>query len=120
MKPKHYELKGKTFNNEPTMTDQSQARDTDINVIVGAFGIANVTGATGTPMYEDWTEMPTDLRGWIEQARSLEQHRNALPDALKTMDIQELLGLTPEQLAAKLKPADKPAEKADEPPKGDK
>lgn len=101
----------KTINTEPTLTDQAGARDTDINVIVGQFGIhGQAPGAPTDPIYGDFTGLPNGLRESIETARRLKQHMNRLPDQLKGMTTEEILALTPETLRAKLTPADKPAE----------
>lgn len=102
-----------TYTTEPTLTDQAAARDTDINVIVAQFTIhGQVPGQTGQPMYDDFTQLPSDLRGFIERSRELETAKAKLPDALKKLSIDALLGLTTAQLTDILtpKPADKPAE----------
>lgn len=104
-----------------SLTDQGAARETDINVIVNRFTRTGMVPTTRRdPMYGDWTHFPPDLRGVIELARSGEEHRKNLPEALRGMSLEELANLTPEQLKEKLTPAptDKPAET---PPKdGDK
>lgn len=106
---------------QKTLTDQGAARETDINVIVNRFTRTGmVPTGSRNPLYGDWTQFPPDLRGVIELARSGEQHRKNLPEALRNMTLEELSALTPEQLKEKLTPAptDKPAE---QPPKeGDK
>lgn len=90
----------------PTMTDQSQGHETDINVIVGRYGIGNV--ATGNDpagaQYIDWTLFPQDLATMIQTARTLEEHRAQLPEALREMPINDILALTTEQLTNILKP----------------
>lgn len=97
-----------TRNTDPTLTDQAGARETDINIIVGRFtSIGTVPGNAGTPMYYDAVGMPTDLRGFIDAARALEYHRSKLPAELKTMGIEELLALTPENVKTILTPPDK-------------
>lgn len=102
-------------NNEPTMTDQSQGYETDINVIVGKYGIGQVTNGhePGTGQYIDWTQFPRDLKEMIETARSLERHRAQLPEQLREMPINDILALTTEQLTNILKP---PAPKPETPP----
>lgn len=109
-------------NDEPTETDQSQGHETDINVIVGRYGIGQV--ATGnnpaSAMYGDWTEMPTDLREMIETARRIDDHRANLPEQLREMDIQDILRLTPDELTNILTPpAPTPAPPAPPAPSGD-
>jgi len=107
-------VRARTFNNQPTMTDQSQAADTDLNIIVRRFGVTGQIPRGGEPMYGDFSELPTDLRGMIEKSKEVESLRRKLPKELAELDITELLTLTPEQLSAKLtKPTttgDKPSE----------
>lgn len=92
-------------NTEPTMTDQAGAKETDINVIVGRFMVSNQLPTTGQePIYGDFTNLPEDLRGFIETAQSLAEKRAELPEALRDMPIEELLALTPEELTNKLTP----------------
>lgn len=99
-------LKSRTRSTRPTLTDQSQARETDINVIVKRYGIGNgqAPGRAGEPMYGDFTQLPDDLRGFIETARTIEQHKRNLPKELRDMAVHDILALTPEQLTAKLTP----------------
>ena len=101
---------GTTANTEPTLTDQSGARDTDINVIVGKFGIGQVHQEPDPGMYGDFSEYPTDLRSFIEKARSVDELREGLPPELKTIPLDELLYLSPDDILAKLQPAEQPAE----------
>lgn len=98
------------FNNdEPSLTDQSQAKDTDINVIVGRFGIGHLaTGNKTPPVYADFTDLPRDLRGFIERARSVDQLYSQLPQALQQHSVEEILNFTPEQLHGILHPAPAP------------
>lgn len=101
----------RTTNTEPTLTDQSAAADTDINIIVRNYTVhGQVPGTSQEPMYEDWTQLPDDLRGFLELGRSLEDHHSKLPDSLKNLSLEALLALTPEELTNILKPAEKPAE----------
>jgi len=96
-------------NTDPTETDQSQAKDTDINVIVGRFGIGRLAPGTKVPpIYADLTDMPRDLRGFIETARNLDTLREKLPEQLRGQNVDELLALTPEQIHGILFPP-KPA-----------
>lgn len=99
-------LRARIFNNEPTMTDQSQANETDINVIVKRFGISGqVPQGNAQPMYGDFTMFPDNLRDMMHLARDLNERRAALPPQLKNMPIEQLLALTPEELTAILAPA---------------
>lgn len=98
-------LAAQTRTVNPTLTDQSQARETDINVIVGRMGITGaVPGNSQPPMYGDFTNLPTDLREFIECARTIGDHWKHLPPELKGMGMDELLALTPEELTTKLTP----------------
>lgn len=109
-------MRARTRNTDPSMTDQSQARDTDINVIVGRFQVTGRVPSAPTPaMSGDFSEIPLDgLRGFIHRARKLAQHLRNLPECLRGMPPEELLALTPEQLKDKLTPPPTP-----EPPKGE-
>jgi hypothetical protein len=96
-----------TYDDTPSLTDQSQAHETDINVIVGRMGITGtVPGAPGEPLYGDWTNYPHDLREFIETARTVDTLKEKLPAQLTNMSVEEILALTPDQLTALL--ADKP------------
>lgn len=108
-------IAARTVNNEPTMTDQAAARDTDINVIVKQFTQhGQMPGKTGQPLYEDWTDMPDDLREYIETSRAIAQHHARLPEQLRSMSTEELLALTPQELRNKLTPPEtKPEEKTE-------
>lgn len=98
------------INTEPSKTDQGQANDTDINVIVKRYGITGTApGASHEPMYEDFTQIPGDLRDMIEQTRSIAKLRRTLPAPLRELPVDELLALKPEQINDMLKPAEKPA-----------
>lgn len=99
-------------NTTPTMTDQSAAATTDLNVIVNQFLKTGQSPNRGNPRYGDFSQLPTDLRGMIETSRSVAKLRRALPEQLKELPMEELLGLTPEKLAEMLapKPVDPPAE----------
>lgn len=112
-------LRARISNTEPTLTDQSQARDADINVIVGRYlTTGRVPAPTSQPLYGDFTETPEDLRGYIHRARTLDANRRKLPKELRDMPIAELMALTPDQLKAIITPAEKPADKpADKPHK---
>lgn len=94
-----------TYGDPVSLTDQSQARETDINVIVAKMGITGmVPGSAQPPMYGDWTQFPEGLREYIEVARSLEHHKNALPEQLKGKSVEEILSFTPQEMIALLAP----------------
>lgn len=102
----------RTFNTEPSLTDQSQEQETNINVIIGRMGISGqVPGPAHAPMGGDFTQLPRDLRDFIERSRGLNDLRKELPDKLRDMPIDELLSLTPTQVKNLLNPEPaKPAE----------
>lgn len=100
-----------TFNREPTMTDQSQAENTDINVIVNQFLKTGQVQQGATPIYADFSELPDDLRGFIEVGRSIGRLEGELPEQLRGIPVHELVTMTNEQLLAKLAPPDKTADK---------
>lgn len=110
--------RAKTVNTEPTLTDQSQARETDINVIVGRF-VRGVAAAPGTPdkplTGADWTQMPTDLRGYIETSRDYLRHKNALPEQLRNIPIEKLVYMTTDELTSILTPPAPTPEPAEKP-----
>ena len=106
---------GRTVNTEPTLTDQSQAKATDINIIVTQFLRTGQAPQAAPGQYGDFTELPQDLRGFIEMGRSISKHQSELPEQLREVPIEYLVRMTNEQINAMLKPPEKPAdEKKDE------
>lgn len=98
-------IASRTINNKPSLTEQSGAKETDINVIVKRFiDTAQAPGSTQPPIYGDFSEIPTSLREVIERGRSIQQLMRQLPPQLKGMSKEEILALTPEQLTEKLTP----------------
>lgn len=116
IQPGWYPHKGATYSAKPTRTVQDLASQTDINIIMRNQAITGtVPGAPRQPIYGDFSEIPTDLRGMIEISRSVNQLLYKLPPELQGMDRNEILSLTPEQLAEKLKkPAPNPEDKKDD------
>lgn len=103
----HEELRAKarTVNNEPTMTDQSGASETDLNVVLKRYAQSGTIQSHGKePMYYDWTEFPEDFRGYLAAARNAEDLREQLPPGLRNMPDAQLLALTPEQIEQMLTP----------------
>jgi len=102
-----------TRNTKPSLTEQSQANDTNINVIIKRYQTTGqVPGPAKAPIYGDFSMLPLDLRGFIEQGRSLRQLRDMLPTQLQTLSEEALLALTPEKINAILTPAEtQPEEK---------
>lgn len=107
----------KTYNDLPSLTDQAGAHDTDINVIVkGYLRHGQVPGAKQPPTFgEDYSQLPTDLRGFLELAKSVEAKRQTLPEKIRNWSTDELALLTPSDLAKILAPPPKPAETPKEP-----
>jgi len=98
-------LRARTVNNEPTMTDQSAAAETDINVIVRDFmKHGTAPGADSEPLYGDFTELPNNLRDFIETARTMNQNRNNLPQALRDLPVEQLLTFPVEELKKLIDP----------------
>jgi len=107
--------RAKYSNTEPSMTDQSLAASTDINIIVTQFIRTGQAPPTAkTPFYGDFTDLPEDLRGFIELGRTKQTLINSLPEQLHDLTLQELMSMTNEQLTAKLQPPNKPADKKDD------
>jgi len=105
-----------TRDTTPTLCDQSQAKDADINIIIKMLGkTGTAPGAAGKPIYGDFTTLPTDLRGFIEKGREMEKLRQALPPQLRGKPTEELMGLTVEDVKKILTPAPKetPKEKSE-------
>lgn len=106
-----YPHKGATRSTKPSLTEQSMANDTDINIIMRAQHITGYApGSAKPPVYGDFSELPRDLKGFINLGRSLSVLVNRLPPELRGMKRDELLALTPAEIASKLeKPAIPPA-----------
>lgn len=103
----------RTVNNDPTLTDQSGAAETDLNVILKRYAQSGTIMSHGhEPMYMDWTELPHDYREYIEKAREIDALKARLPESLKHLPVETLMGLTNEQVQHMLKP---PVEPTDEP-----
>lgn len=107
--------RARTHPRGPSKTDQSAANDTDVNVIVKKYKTTGrVSGMGAQPLYGDFSELPTDLRGLLERTRDVAKFRNKLPEKLREMPIEELLMLQQDDIARILAPPDKPS---DEPKK---
>lgn len=82
-----------------TMTDQSGAAATDINIIVAKMNQTGMMPQTSKQgFYADMSEIPTNLRDMLELSNSMEQNRNSLPDALRHLSTAELLDTPPQRL----------------------
>lgn len=99
----------RTHTKTETLTDQSEARNTDINVVIGYMLKTGQPPGEAKPIYGDFTQLPDDLRGFIDTARSMARHRNKLPEKLRNMSVKELTALTPQQIKDILAPPVPPA-----------
>jgi len=98
-------LRGRTTNTKPTKTDQSGARDTDLNIIVKRMiTTGTVPGASGDPLYGDFSALPRDYRAFIHQARDIEKLRGELPPELANLTVEDLVMMDDKALADYLKP----------------
>jgi len=101
-------LRAQTKTTKPSLTDQSQASETDVNVIVRKMRQTGVMPTASTqPMGGDFTSLPDNLRDMIELSRTVELNRNRLPPELRKLEMSELLALTPDKLAHILAPPQK-------------
>lgn len=101
--------RAKYRNTEPTLTDQAAAQETDLTVIVNSFlRTGQAPGQAGEPMYDDFTQLPSDLRGFIETARMVKRLQASLPEGIRTMDPAQLFQLTPQQVKDLAEPVAKP------------
>lgn len=90
---------------KPTMTDQSQASDTDVNIIMGKFGIGGTITVSGKqPIYGDFTGLPPNLADMIRMARRSAELRQTLPQQLREMPEEQLFALTRDELTNILTP----------------
>lgn len=98
----------------PTLTDQSQAEETNINVIVKRYAVTGAApGAAGEPLYGDWTQLPGGLRDMIEASRDIKELRKKLPKELAELPVTDLLKLSPadiERILAPPAPTPEPTE----------
>ncbi|QCQ84609.1 internal scaffolding protein [Blackfly microvirus SF02] len=95
-----------SVNVDPSETDQSGSDDTDINVIVKRYGVYGTVPQGKKPAVygEDYSQLPDDLRGFIETARTIDSLRGELPTELAALTIEDLVTYTPEAIAALLAP----------------
>ncbi len=109
--PKARSMKWETHNDEPTMTDQAGAGDTDINLIVKRYGVyGQAPGGASQPLYGDFADMPDNLADAFRLMRSRPELINQLPEQLRGIPLEELITLTDAELAARLTtPAPPPA-----------
>lgn len=104
-----------TRTTKPTKTDQAGAKEADIHTIVKRYMVSGQMPVTNRPaMYGDFTKLPRELAEVFAMARSMEENRARLPKQLQELPLNELLNLSPEELAKLLKPAEPPAPKPEE------
>lgn len=112
-------VRSRTRTTEPSMTDQSQRSNTDINVMLSGYKMGEITtgrGAAAAPQYEDYANVPGDLRDMIELSRQMPTTRNKLPPALRDIPQDQLLSLSMDELQAILVPPAKPPKQDNEVP----
>jgi len=112
----YYERKKqlRTRTTKESMTDQSAAAGTDINVVIGHMLATGEQPGEATPIYGDFTIIPEDLRSLIHTARGLARHRSSLPAQLRNMSLADLVALTPAKMRDILNPPAKPPAEAKE------
>lgn len=72
-----------TINNEPTMTQQADAMDTDINLIVKRFTTTGqLPQIQAQAMYEDFTAV-TDYRNALDMVRAADEAFMEIPAAIR-------------------------------------
>lgn len=101
---------------KPSLADQSAAAATDINIIVRQLERTGVTRGSPIPgMSADTVGVPDNLRDALESVRGINLERSKLPPALRDLTLEQLMGLTIDQLKAKLQPpAQQPDSKKDD------
>jgi len=82
-----------------TMTDQSGAEATDINVIVRKMNQTGMMPAGAKqPIYADFSDIPNNLKDMLDMSRNLEEHRSQLPEGLQGLSTAELINTPPARL----------------------
>lgn len=110
-------LNAMTRTTKPTLADQSQAHETDINVIVKRFAVTGrAPGTQRPPLSGDFSELPTDLRGFLEEAKQVKRLQKQLPKELQGKTVEQILALTPDELQTILTPLE-PTNKPEDKPK---
>lgn len=110
--------RARTRTTQPTKTDQSQAANTDLNIIVKhAMNAGAMPPGNLTPLYQDFTVLPPDLRTLLELGRNINLLKRRLPQKLRDMSTEELMGLKADQLKSILSPPAPPPEPKKEEPK---
>lgn len=108
-----HRLRAQFKNTEPTLTDQSQAATTDLNIIVKQFrATGQIPPMSQNGISGDFTQFPHDFRDMIEHSRQIAHLRGKLPEKIRELSLEEILALKPEDITRILapeKPADPPA-----------
>lgn len=95
-----------------TLTDQSQADECDLKIIVKRFMPGTMVPGGKSPQFGvDMTGIPRDLAEAIHAVRNMEKIRGKLPTEFQELAVEDLLSLTPEGIMEIIKKA------APEPPK---
>lgn len=93
--------KARYYSKGPSLTDQSQAKDTDLNIIVRQLAATGVVrGKAGEPLpFTDYTNGPADLREHLEAVKNLKDLRGELPKELQQLTLEQIVTLDNKQLA---------------------
>lgn len=101
--------RAQTKTTKPTLTDQSQADETNINKIIARYRITGrAPGKTQEPMYGDFVGFPKDLREMIETSRRIPGLQTTLPPQLRDMTVEQLLTLNDQEITRILTPEPPP------------
>jgi len=85
----------RTVNNEPSLTEQSMARDTDLNIIVEKF---KITGRVPSAQHNPSRATSPTSRTTSGDSSKPQKHQDCrakLPPQLREMPIEQLLALNP-------------------------
>lgn len=111
-------LEAETTNKEPSLTDQSAGKDTDLNVIMKKLITTGQMPSVQRDNIGDISGIPQDFRDMIHATREAHRTKEKLPKELQHLSLDELATLTNEQIAAILAPPPaKPDDKKPDEPK---
>lgn len=111
-------IASRTRTTDPSMTDQSAADSTNVNVILKNAKFGNLDfgkGAAKAPHYTDTTNLPADLRDMMELAKQLPGYIGQLPPELRDIPLDQLMAMTAEDIRTRLTPPESPAQQARSP-----
>lgn len=93
---------------KPSKTDQSAAKDTDVNVIMKQYNITGmIAGSKIQPQFGDYTQA-RDLKGMLDLQRNLRTNHASLHAKLQELPLDELFALTEQQITDILAPPAQP------------